>query len=313
MFSSLLLALCLTQEAPPQGQAGGAVAPVPAQQLTGVSPEARALWERLSRAARAAEGELAPITAFVLEAEVLTREGVQTNELTVDYRFLAPHFIRFKLPGGRETGRGPGEGRKSYWMKEGDELVVLDGRDDVQGRRLVDEMTSVARNYLALSDPSRIALTELALLTAPPTGVPAELRKEARDLHWLRVASPDFALLRGEARGGAPAAAERPIYEVELGLHPETSLPALAIIRPRGPLGGGGGGAPSERPEPMLIRLSKFREHEGFRLPFAILVHRLDPAVLPPAPPAFEPKPSQEIHVTRAELRPQLNEESFRP
>lgn len=313
MLSSLCLAFAsaLAQGAPPPAD-GPSASQATSQALAGAAPEARQLWERVSRAARVAEGELAPLTAFVLEAEVLTREGVQTNELRVDYRFLAPHFIRFKLPGGRETGRGPGEGRKSYWLKDGEEVVVLDGREDVEGRRLVDEMTSVARNYIALSDPSRLALTELELLTAPPPGVPAELRRETRDLSWLRVASPDFALLRGEARAGAGAGAERPIYQVELGVDPETSLPAVAIIRPR-LASGGWDGAPGQLPEPMLIRLAKFREQEGFRLPLSILVHRLDVATVPPATPPFEPKPSQEITVMRAELRPQLNEESFRP
>ena len=304
----LALALLQAPGGPPSPPAAGDPAAAGEEALARATPEARALWERVGRATRASEGTLAPLQAFVLEAEVLTRDGVQTNEMRIEYRFLAPHYIRFKLPGGRETGRGPGEGRKSYWLKDGDEVVVLDGRDDAESRRLVDEMTSVARNYLALSDPSRIALVDLALLDAPPPSLPSAFarkeprEKEARELVWLRVASPDFALLGGEP---APRGDQRPVHDVELGIDPTTALPALAIVRPRPSQG-----ALPTTARPMLIRLSKFRDEEGFRLPLTLLVHHLEPGS---APPRFAARPAQEIYVTRAELRPALSAESFLP
>jgi len=305
---------------PPAGAQGADGAPPAAPAPTAnvpasASAAARELWGRVGQAAHAGDAAPAPLSAFTLSADVLTREEAQTNEMKVDYRFLAPHYIRFRLPGGRETGRGPGVGRKSYWLRDGDEVVHLDGREDVEGRRLVDEMTSIARNYVVLSDPSRIQLTELSLLDAPPTGLPHALARDARKLVWLHLTSPDFALLESAGVPGASdaapdapgaAAAARPLYDVELGIASDTNLPAIAVVRPRDA---------RRTAQAMLIQLPKYGEQEGFRLPMTLLVHRPDADAprLPGAGAPFEEKPSQEIYVTHAELRPALTPESFAP
>ena len=142
-----------------------------------------------------------PITAFRLEADVLTRQGAQTNETEVDYRYLAPDCIRFLLPNRLETGRF-GPGREDYWLKDKEEIVVLAGRDYVQDRRQVDEMLALARNYVALSDPGRLNLRRLELASAAPKDLPASLQAAGKKLTWISVASSDFALVR---RDGEPA------------------------------------------------------------------------------------------------------------
>src|SRR6185503_4475747 len=99
-------------------------------------------------------------------ADVLTRQGVQTNEGKVDYRYLAPDCMRFVLPSKNETGRfGPAP--EQYWLREGEEVVTLAGREYKEDRRQVDDMIALAKNYVALSNPARITLTKIELMGAP--------------------------------------------------------------------------------------------------------------------------------------------------
>lgn len=269
------------------------VAPAP-DALLAASPEARALWERLCAATKSSAP--GPITAFRLKAEVLQRQGAGTNELDIDYRYLAPDCIRFALPGRRETGRS-GMGREDYWLKDGEEVVVLAGRDYAPDRRQVDEMHALARNYVALSDPSRLALRRLELLPAPPRDLPPNLVERARKLAWLVVASPDFALVR---RDGEPA--KDALYVVEIGAA-ESGLPELVVIReePRPARAG-------DVIAPLLVELGNYREVSGFRIPNKLLVRaqREDRR-------AFVESPSQEIYVTEVDLAPKLARADFQP
>ena len=197
--------------------------------------DARAAWQLVSRSGRTAAD---PIAAFRLSADVLTRDGVQTNETQVDYRYLAPDCIRFVLPSQRETGRfGPKQ--RDYWLKDKEEVVTLAGRDYAEDRRLVDEMIAVARNFVALSDPSRIELSDLTLLSAPPPELYPALAREASKWSWLRLVSPDFALVPSGANGTAPAS-----YAVELAFTPRRRSPPGGH-HPRAPCRGA-----SRRPSP---------------------------------------------------------------
>lgn len=278
----------------------------PTEQVLAAAPaSAREAWRRMNAACRTEEFADLAVTSFSLRANVVTREGVQVNQLTVDYRFLSPHFIRFLLPSGRETGRGPEAGQRGYWMKDGDEVLPLVGRESREDRRLVDEMIAVARNFIALSDPARVRLTRLESLPGPPPyPLPRELARIGKKLSWIRAASPDFALLSDHVArsGGEPRA-----FLVDLGLDPKTELPVLAVIREERAPEGEEAGLPSP---PMLIHLPAWRPFDGFQIPWRINVHRFD--VMVPGG-AFAEVPAQEIVLINADLRPELKPEDFQP
>jgi hypothetical protein len=279
------LALALTVALAPAQEAH------PAPESAPVADEARALWERVCAASGDARREA--ITAFHLKADVLTRSGVQTNEAHIDYRYLAPDCIRFALPSRNETGRfGPAP--EQYWTQTGDGIVVLAGRDYVQDRKSVDDALTLARNYVALSNPARLRLLALELLPSAPADLGQELAKRARKLRWLALESPDFALIRGELARETPA-----VYRVELGLR-EDLLPAIAIVRERG----------KPAAEPTLVEFSQVQEQDGFKLPFQLRVHALDRAQ---RPPVFAEAASQEVYVTSAALRPTFTVADFQP
>jgi hypothetical protein len=269
------------------------LAPVQATQSPAQPPEARprALWERVCAATASAARE--PVKAFVLEADVLNRSGVQSNQLRIDFAYLAPDCVRFMLPSKNETGRfGPQP--EQYWLRSDKEVVTLAGREYTEDRRKVDDMLALARNYVALSSPARLRVEGLTLPAAPPADLGVELGKRTKKLTWLAFDSPDFALVRGEGAREAPAT-----YHIELGIR-EDGLPAVAIVRER----------ENAAVEPLLVEFSKYEERDGFHLPLVLLVHVLDRAQVPAS---FAALPAQEVYVTSATLRPVLSVGDFKP
>jgi len=273
-------------------QSGAAATPPQEPAAAAAEVQARAAFERLCAASGPEARE--PITAFVLQADVLTRSGVQTNEMRIEYRYLAPDCIRFMLPSRQETGRS-GLAQEKYWLKDGQDVVVLAGREYKEDREQVDRMAALARNYVALSDPRRLKLVSMTLLAEPPSDLPAELARSARKLTWLALESPDFALVRREGATPAPGT----LYRVELCLG-EDGLPRLAVIRAES----------GAREAPLLVELDKYQTTAGFHVPFHLAVH------VPEAertPPVFAARASQDITVTQADLRPKLKVEDFEP
>jgi len=250
------------------------------------APDARALFTRVCAASGPAER--APLSAFRLVAEARTRNGVQTNDLEIDYRYLAPDCIRFRLPSKNETGRfGPDE--KQYWLKSADETVVLSGREYKEDRRQVDDMLALAKNYVALSNPAALKLEALELLGAAPSDLGEALAKKTKKLTWLALESPDFALVRRE--GALP----KGTYRVELGIDSK-DLPAAVVIRAKA----------DATTAPLFVFLSDYRETSGFKLPMQLHVHVKDGAT-------FAEFASQEVYVKTAELRPSFKVGDFQP
>jgi hypothetical protein len=277
--SAILLASLLTLSPPLSRQEGAA--PL----------DARALWERACKASGSAGR--APLEAFRLEAEVRTRSGVQSNDATIDLAHLAPDCIRFMLPSKNTTGCfGPAP--EQYWLQSPDGVVVLAGREYKEDRKSVDDMLALVRNYVALSDPSRLRIEALARME-PPTDLPPELARRARKLAWIVFDSPDFALVKSEVARSTPG-----LFRIELGLRGEDGLPALAVIREKAP-----GGA-----DPLLVEFSAYRPEEEFVLPMQIRVHVLDRAELPAR---FTEKAAQEVYVKTLALRPKLTRADFEP
>jgi hypothetical protein len=298
-----LAAIALPQAPVPPVEVDRTIPPL--EEVLRAAPEAaRNAWTGMNAACRTEETADLAITAFSLRADVITRNGVQTNQMKVDYRFLAPHFIRFLLPSGRETGRGPGEGQRGYWLQERGEVIPLIGRESREDRRLVDEMVVVARNFIALSDPARVRLTRLESLPTPPTDLPHPLQRLAAKLEWIRAASPDFALVSEQVDRSDTGTSS---YLVDLGLDRKTGLPTLALIREER-AGPSLDLPPTSRP--MLIHLPAWRLLSGFQVPWLIRVHHLDPT----GPRrSFAESPAQEIELRDANLRPDLKPEDFLP
>jgi hypothetical protein len=288
MPSFLALCLLLPLQEPPAAPPGSAP-PSP-----GAFPQAaRALWDKVCAASGAPGRE--PLRAFQLKADLLVRSGVQNNEALIDYRYLAPDCIRFIRPSKDETGRfGPKP--EQYWLKNGDKVIELSGRDFKEDRRLVDDMLALARNYVALSNPAHLNLLALELPPAPPADLGPALAKKTSKLAWLALESPDFALVRRAESAEKPAAT---VYRVELGLNQDL-LPGVAIVRERG----------KAVADPLLVEFRDYREHDGFKIPFVLLVHVLDREQ---TPPAFAERASQEVYVTEAALRPSLTVDDFKP
>lgn len=307
LLALLLLAVApssAAQETPGAPDAAGtpgasALPEVTRATLAGAAAEAREAWEALCRASL---GEApAPITAFHLEAETRVRDGAQRNDSRISYRYLAPDCLRFRISDDKETGRF-GRKRSEYWMKDGDEVLVLDSRDYAADRQSIEEMAALARNYIALSDPARLRIEGLHLLAGPPAELFPALRRRARKLVWLSVSSPDFALL-----GSQDAARPQERYRVDMGLRTEAGpgawTPELVIVRAVAPPG-----MPTR--DAVLLRLDDYRPTDGFRIPFRIAVHHLAAERLPPV---FAEEASQEAAVLRANLRPELGVADFRP
>ena len=317
--------------------------------LATARPEAVAAWLRMLAASHPAaaspgvgDGQVTPApNSFHLEAEVVTRDGSSTNQLDVDYSFLSPHFVRFLLPSNRQTGRGPsGKGLSSYWLKDGEKVQRLDTRENKEDRRLVKEMTALARNFLALTDPDRIRLSRLDLLEGPPVELPrvvrgelaSVIRRAARaleetgatptegaqdtdlvaDVVWIRLQTPDFDLVRreGEARDA------RRDQLVSLAIGPR-GLPLVAVVQdPRSSRGG-----PLEADASLILLGAWVRdENDHYITPRWIRVFRPEPVPLeaptPDAPAqawAFGKRPVQDITLKKADLHPNFVPTDFDP
>lgn len=281
-----------------QDQAAGEVNPG----LANASPEALVLWAQLLHASGGLGSlERDPIKAFKLQASVLTRNGVESNESEFSYSYLAPDCIKFSLPSDNVMGRF-GKKPKEYWLRtpEG-EVTVLSSSDYLQDRRTIARMHAVARNFVALSDLAGLKdISSLSLVPAPPAELVGPLHGLAKELAWLRITSPSFGLQATQGDGAR-------IYTADIGLAREgrfSDLPLLALIRDTS----SGERAPISAP--MMLQLDNYMDQDGFKIPRSFFVYYLDP--LSPSE-RFDHKPAQEIYLKSAELRPLVSLEHFKP
>jgi hypothetical protein len=185
-------------------------------------------------------------------------------------------------------------------LKDGERIVPLFGREYEEDRRRVDEALALAKNFLALADLSKVRLVAVELRADSPSGIPSDVAARPKKLLWLTVKSPDFALVAEQRRG---AAAELPIYAVEIGIDPETYLPALALVREERP-------APLKPSEsltaPVLVELQRWTIVQGYRVPKLVRVFASEGD-------AFAAKPSQAIALVELDLAPELEPADFNP
>ncbi|MCK6446873.1 MAG: hypothetical protein L6Q99_10815 [Planctomycetes bacterium] len=225
------------------------------------SAEARASFAKLVAATRTDPNAASP-TGFDLTFEGTVHPTQrQSNDFPkTRYRFDPRGWVRLSiLASGRERLAGP----KGMFVIDGKEVVQLTGREHDEDRRQIREELSIAKNFLALSDPKNLRLAKLELLPAPPAALPATLQARAAKLVWLALESPDFRLFQSQT---ADANAN---WRVELGLGATTNLPELVSITEIG--------ASSMRPESaMLVEFRAYTPLDGLQVPSQLATYAVD-------------------------------------
>ncbi len=280
-----LLPLLLLCAAPVQA----AQDPRPTPLVADVEPEALALWQRTCRSTFLRDPDTAkPVTALDLSLDVRTRGKAGSNDLHPRLLWLAPSFLRFEISRGRESARGP----DGYWLRDGEEVVRLEGREGGEDRRQIEELLVIVHNVVALTQPATLEIHGLRKLARAPAAIRRTRALASGDfeerLEWIQLDTPGLQL------STSPVGTRR----VELGIERATGLPILALVSDSA------AGAP-----PVLIHLDGHRPLDDLRVPASILVYaferRFDDWVL-------DGNASHELYVRGGTLRADLGPADFR-
>jgi hypothetical protein len=271
--------------------------------------KARDAWERTTRGRL--EGQTAVgtarVSAFDLSIDVRQRSADnQTNDSPKPwrYRFQNPGWVRVTSHSQRELVRGPnGDFLVDPERREVVRLQRL-SRDDARDLQQLDESVNIARNFIALTDPSALRIARLALLATAPQGLPKAVLERSRSLalQWLDVRTPDFHLVPASGRAPVPPSS---VLRVRIGADPKTGEVAMAIVDVDA-------GTDALSPAAVLVELASYAPINGFRMPGVIKVYETDEHS---SPRAFrgEPTTMLGVHVDSANLRAQFKPEDFDP
>lgn len=291
---------------PPDGESQGNLLDVEGHPLVpgalpaGTPAAAREQWERVCRASFMSAGVKTPVTAFELRLDVRFKAKVQSsNDFKATYSFLAPGFVRATLQSGREILRGP-EGDFLLDKKRGEPVKLDATRENAEDRRLLDEILSISRNFVALTDPRSLRIAGLMPLAAAPAALPEKFKARANELAWIDVQSPDFRLSR--ARKGK-AVSGTPICRVQLGIDPKADLVELALVND-------GTSKAALAASTLLIEMKEFETRDDFKVPRSILVYEIDETQ---RTLTFRSEPTSDMVVMSANLRAALKAEDFLP
>jgi len=179
-------------------------------------------WEKVLAATRVPGLPAAPIEGFDMQFEV----QANGNEFDAHYRFKAKEgYLYFRTPRSKRVMlRGP---KGDYLIDEG-VAEKLGGRGNQVGPKQLDEWTSIARNFIALTNPKAmriVSLKTLAGMTLPMPELRDDLTQLAKHLTWLEVRSPDFRLYDVEGPGK-----HTEVFRALLGLNQETGAVELAVL-----------------------------------------------------------------------------------
>lgn len=277
---------------------------LPGQLPPGTSPAASAAWTAVLE--RSGAGQ--PIRSFELSFYLRQRDPnhPQVNDLDLRFSYLVPGYVRAVLESGRTLLRGP----RGDFLIDQQETVSLVGREGIEDREQLDQMASLARNFVALSDPRSLRIVELAVEPNAPGGLPSRYQKETSGLSWLRVVSPDFFLSGSEAR---PAGTPPPLFSCALGIDSESREIRFAVLHERREKLVDDKQVATLVPETaMLVRLGEYTDRNGFHVPHSVRVFGLDPKVLPAR---FSSSPTSELTLRkrRGSLRAGLRPTDFQP
>ncbi|MCC6407192.1 MAG: hypothetical protein IT453_08500 [Planctomycetes bacterium] len=273
-------------ERPPVEQAPAATPSTPAvavELVRGVLPadasaEAKELFAKLVAATHVDPNAPSPSgfdLTFQGEAHPTPR---QSNDFPkTRYRFDPRGWVRLTiLASGRERMSGP----QGMFVVDGKEVVKLSGREHDEDRRQVREELSIAKNFLALSDPKNLRVAKLEKLASAPSVLPSNLAAGAAKLEWLALESPDFRLFQ------SVTAAADANWRVELGLDPTTHLPKLGSVTELGNAAASGAGAgPGAKSmvaeSAMLVEFRRYQALDGLQIPAELETYGLDAAAVP--------------------------------
>jgi hypothetical protein len=277
---------------------------LPGQLPAGTSAAASAAWTAVLE--RSGAGQ--PIRSFELSFYLRQRDPnhPQVNDLDLSFSYLVPGYVRAVLESGRTLLRGP----RGDFLIDDAETVSLVGREGIEDREQLDQMASLARNFVALSDPRSLRIVELSLEAETPSGLPSRYARETKGLSWLRVVSPDFFLGGSQPR---PAGTPPPLYSVALGVDAETREIRFAVLHERKQkLEGEKQVATLVAETAMLVRLGEYTDRNGFHVPHSVRVFGLDLGV---QPTRFSSSPTSELTLRkrRGSLRAGLRPADFQP
>jgi hypothetical protein len=160
-------------------------------------------------------------------------------------------------------------GPRGAFLVDRKEVVPLRGRDARADLKTLLEWVSIARNYLALTQPERVRLIALRALEGPEFELAtAELRELAAKLDWLEVRSPDFHLYSASEESASRTA----VFRARLGLERagegnRGGKLVLAILHEER----------DGQPDPESLQVIHVRRHQdldGYRLPAELALWR---------------------------------------
>ncbi len=285
-------------EIPEFRRADGSVV-LPGEVPAAASVEAKAMWRGLLKTLDQAKPMQAFQLAFFLRQQAPDPQVNKTNDLDLNFSYLAPRFVRAELESGRTHLRGP----SGDFLLDKQEVFRLVGRDFKQDIEQLDQMGAIASNFVALTQPvATLRLAQLELAKEPPRELHPKLRKEADALVWLSVTSPDLFLRMNSAR---PTGDGLPLYRAQLGIDPESATVHLAVIHEQR----GDSHAPGTA---MCVRMADHRRRAKLQIPHHIQVFSIDPST---RPERFYETPGTTLWLNgeRGRLRAALSPEDFLP
>ncbi len=220
--------------------------PAPGRIPEGTSPQARALWRKLTTGDGEPGVKPSPIHAFRLAFEVQVRQPGKFNEIQASIQFLQDpegpfieaHFQREA----RRSVRGP----QGDYLIEKDHVQPMRGLDFEQDRQALDQWCSLGTQFLLLSQPERLrlwSLTQRTLTPEPQAPLAADLfpitfvdrtplmlrdprhAQQARSLEWLELTTPDISLYRSAATQG-----KHIVQRALIGIDPQSGEVRMAQL-----------------------------------------------------------------------------------
>lgn len=270
---------------------------VPGELPADAPEETKALWRQLCKAA---SGEVAQpkVTGFDIVFDVRGwQPGTQaeTDFNDARFRYLEAGWVSHSLSkNGRRSLRGP----QGDWLVDPQGAATrLQGVELAEDRKQLDQIALVSRTFVRLVDPRALRLRSLKQLPAPPFPLPESMLARAKELAWLDLQSPDFAIARSDGK-----ASTREV-RAWVGVDVATKLPQLAVVAEddRGTL---------VHESALLVELSDYRALEGFKVPHKL---RTFPADFAQSPWRFAERPNLSLWLKQGSLRPALVPADFEP
>ncbi|MFT7669873.1 MAG: hypothetical protein ACI8X5_002580 [Planctomycetota bacterium] len=269
---------------------------LPGELPANATDAARAAWSAIV----ASMGSEEPMESFLLHFRLRLRNpgNQQSNDLNLAFSFLSPSFVRAKFESNRSLLRGP----LGDYLIDNDEVIKLFTREGAEDKKQLDQMASIASNFVSLTTPVAMRLTSLKLLETLPEEIFGMHRSAAGKLSWIEVTSPDFFLQGSTVLSGQ---SEPILYRARLGVDPKSKAIRMALIHRID-------GTKLSPSGAMFLNLAKHVERSDLLVPHQIEVFDLDPQL---RSTSSRPKPSSMLYLDakRGRFQAHLDENDFLP